>query len=80
MTELNEIGFIDKEYLLKHDLCDIPGLSEFEGKNEVSEKKVENTPLSSEEEFDKKIQEGIEEFGLVYKRKKPINKKKNKKI
>ena len=79
MTELNENGFIDKEYFLNHDLCDIPGLSEFEGKNEVSEEKVEKPQLSNEEEFDKKMQEGIEKYGLVYKKKMPINKKKQKK-
>ena len=58
MTELNEIGFIDKEYLLKHDLCDIPGLSEYEAKNEISEKKVENEQLTNDEIFDNKLLEG----------------------
>ena len=79
MTELNEIEFIDKEYLLKHDLCDIPGLSEFEDKNEILEKKVENTQITNDEEFDKKMLEGVEKFGFTYKPKKPINKTKIKK-
>ena len=79
MTEVNEIEFIDKEYLLKHDLCDIPGLSEFEGKNEILEKKVENTQITNDEEFDEKMFEGVEKFGLTYKPKKPINKTKIKK-
>ena len=31
MTEINESPFItNKEYLLNHDLCDIPGLSEYQ--------------------------------------------------
>ena len=40
MTEINESPFItNKEYLLKHDLCDIPGLSEYQenGDNESNE-------------------------------------------
>jgi hypothetical protein len=33
MTEINESPFItDKQYLLTHDLCDIPGLSEYQEK------------------------------------------------
>ena len=32
MTEINESPFIkDKDYLLTHDLCDIPGLNEYQG-------------------------------------------------
>ena len=32
MIEINDSPFIkDKEYLLSHDLCDIPGLSEYQG-------------------------------------------------
>ena len=48
MTEINNIPFIkDKEYLLKHDLCDIPGLSEYqktrkEDDNKQKEQKEEN--------------------------------------
>jgi hypothetical protein len=31
ITEINRIGFLkDEEYMLKHDLCDIPGLSEYQ--------------------------------------------------
>ena len=34
MTEINDCPFIkDKKYLLTHDLCDIPGLSEYQGGN-----------------------------------------------
>ena len=51
MTEINEVPFIkDKEYLFEHDLCDIPGLTEYqknekkeqETKNEINEKKANN--------------------------------------
>ena len=39
MTEINDSPFIkDKEYLLNHDLCDIPGLSEYQG-NQIKEEK-----------------------------------------
>ena len=31
MTEINDSPFLkDKEYLLNHDLCDIPGLNDFD--------------------------------------------------
>ena len=39
MTEINDSPFIkDKEYLLKHDLCDIPGLSEEQSTSTPKEK------------------------------------------
>ena len=40
MTEINDAKFIeDKQYLLSHDLCDIPGLSEYQKQqNDDSEK------------------------------------------
>jgi len=62
MTELNEVEFIkDKKYLLTHDLCDVPGLSEFQG-----EKANENKKLVDFNEFEKKAIKGAEEFGLIY--------------
>ena len=40
MTEINEAPFfIDKEYLLSHDLCDIPGLNETNLENDIIVKK-----------------------------------------
>ena len=48
MTEVNTTPFIkDKEYLLSHDLCDIPGLSEYqepikENDNKQKEEKKDN--------------------------------------
>ena len=40
MTEINNIPFIkDKEYLLKHDLCDIPGLSEYQKTRKEDDRK-----------------------------------------
>ena len=63
MTELNEVEFIkDKEYLLTHDLCDIPGLSEYQ-----TVKAKENKKLIDDNDFEKKALKGCEEFGLVYK-------------
>ena len=61
MTEINESPFIkDKEYLLTHDLCDIPGLSEYQEiqttpednkvtKEEKEEEKTLNTETKLEE-------------------------------
>jgi len=47
MTEIKNMPFIaDKDYLLKHDLCDIPGLSEYQENqkktdNEMKEEKTD---------------------------------------
>ena len=42
MTELCTAPFIkDKEYLMTHDLCDIPGLSEYQSNEENAQKQVE---------------------------------------
>ena len=52
MTEINEIPFIkDKEYLQTHDLCDIPGLSEYQKNknNEIKEKEKEKNKENSED-------------------------------
>ena len=64
MTEINEVSFIiNKNFLLTHDLCDIPGLSEYQPDNK---EKVEN------ENPDEKLMNGIErirteamEFGFT---------------
>ena len=47
MTEINDEPFIkDKKYLLTHDLCDVPGLSEYQANNikedDLNEKTIEN--------------------------------------
>ena len=40
ITEINEAPFFgDKDYLLSHDLCDIPGLNEKNLENDIDEKK-----------------------------------------
>ena len=71
MTELNEVEFIkDKKYLLTHDLCDVPGLSEFQG-----EKANENKKLVDYDDFEKKVLKGVEEFGLEYERTQNLTKK-----
>ena len=67
MTEINNAIFIkDKEYLLTHDLCDIPGLSEYQEQNEEKSigtgKKVEEQNV----EFEEKIKKGMEDFGIIY--------------
>ena len=52
MTEVNTTPFIkDKEYLLSHDLCDIPGLSEYqEPKKEKDNKQKEEKKDNKEKE------------------------------
>ena len=69
MTEINESKFIrDEKYLLTHDLCDIPGLSEYQGikkeektceKKDIIEEKIEKT-----EDFNKLRQEGAKNFSI----------------
>ena len=47
MTEINESPFItDKDYLLTHDLCDIPGLSEYQEEIQTyNENKIEKKDI-----------------------------------
>ena len=78
MTEINEAPFFrDKDYLLSHDLCDIPGLSEYNGTNgENDNNKINKNEINNDvkdREFEEKLKKGEEEFGLV------INKKEKKK-
>ena len=63
MTEINDSPFIkDKEYLLNHDLCDIPGLSEEQStstpkeKNEITNK-AEVKDIISEKNNDNQMKE-----------------------
>ena len=91
MTEVNEVQFIkDKKFLLNHDFCDIPGLSEYqiasEDKNQKEDQKEKEKPKedSDEEEKYKKMMEiGRKRYGIVYQKKKAVNihlKKKNKEV
>ena len=64
MTELNECEFIkDKNYLLTHDLCDIPGLSEYQSDTNKENIKKDNDI----KDFDQAIEEGMKKFGIVFK-------------
>ena len=66
MTELNECEFIkDKKYLLTHDLCDIPGLSEYQSDENKEIIKKDNDI----KDFEEKIEEGMKKFGIVFKEK-----------
>jgi len=69
MTEINDAKFVkDKDYLLTHDLCDIPGLSEYQEQT-IQEKQKNVFDLKVEEkkvDFLDKMRHGIEEFGMVY--------------
>ena len=74
MTEINDSPFIkDKEYLLSHDLCDIPGLSEYQGNqikeeksnillqniNNPKDKKLENENIENKNEIKEQIEDEI---------------------
>jgi len=70
MTEINDSPFIrDKEYLLTHDLCDIPGLSEYQGtksKEQSQEQTQEKKEPEKEKENDLKAQLKEIEKKFVY--------------
>ena len=70
MTEINSMPFItDKDYLLSHDLCDIPGLSEYQEntkENACDEKKeAETEDFSRSNTMDKITMQG-KDLGLSY--------------
>ena len=81
MTEVNQVQFIgDKNFLLSHDFCDIPGLSEYQGtpentiQNEIEKETPKEKPKEKpDENIDEKLVKGMKQFGIVYKPKKPIN-------
>ena len=57
MTEINETPIIkDEDYLLTHDLCDLPGLSEYQNqqseKNESNQKKNKEKLKGNDKDFD----------------------------
>ena len=61
MTEINDSPFIkDKEYLLTHDLCDIPGLSEYQ-EMKTKEQPSEQTQ-KKEPEKEKELKDKLEEI------------------
>ena len=62
MTEINNIGFLkDEKYMLTHDLCDIPGLSEYQEQIII---KKEDKNKEEVNDLKEKLKKG-EEFGLV---------------
>ena len=78
ITEINSIGFLkDSNYMLKHDLCDIPGLSEYQAQNNDSNQKNEEIKEQKNDDLEELLKKG-EEFGMVY-RPKPPEKEENKK-
>ena len=50
MTEINSETFIDKDYLLEHDLCDVPGLTEWQSNPENIVQKNQTTKSKKEVE------------------------------
>ena len=62
MTEINDSPFIrDKEYLLTHDLCDIPGLSEYQ-EMKPKEGTDEQTQEKKEPEKEKELKDKLEDI------------------
>ena len=45
LLEINDSGFINREFMETHDLCDIPGLSEFQI---TEDNKIENKIKTTE--------------------------------
>ena len=63
MTEINNIGFLkDEQYMLTHDLCDIPGLSEYQEQIKVKKEDKIEEKINLEEQLKKG-----EQFDLIYK-------------
>ena len=78
MTEIGESPFIkDEKYLLTHDLCDIPGLSEYQKSTngEIESKKEESKESKKEESI-----ENIKEESKESKKQEIIEIKKKKKV
>ena len=77
MTEINKAEFIkDKEYLLTHDLCDIPGLSEYQtstnedniNKKEKNTIQISNNNISKDNQRDNSIKRiNNENFSYYFK-------------
>ena len=70
MTEINSIPFItDKDFLLNHDLCDIPGLSEYQENNKKDvddkQKEAETEDFSRSNTMDRIARQG-HDLGLSY--------------
>ena len=70
MTEINSIPFItDKDFLLSHDLCDIPGLSEYQENTKENacdeQKEAEKEDFSRSNTMDKITMQG-KDLGLSY--------------
>ena len=63
MTEINDVPFIeDKEYLLTHDLCDVPGLTEYQ-KTEQNKKKEHENEQKNETKKNKESKKGTYRMG-----------------
>ena len=67
MTEINDVPFIqDKEYLLTHDLCDIPGLNEYQlNQTKIEEKESENNEKENELNIENNIIQNNENNELI---------------
>ena len=63
MTEINSLGFLrDEQYMLTHDLCDIPGLSEYQ--EQIAIQKKDEQKKDEENGLKETIKKG-EDFGLI---------------
>ena len=75
MTEINKVEFIeDKHFLLSHDFCDIPGLSEYQKTSEDITPAREEKETPKEQQIEEKlIESGRRQFGIIYKSEETID-------
>ena len=68
MIEINNCPFLkDKDFLLTHDLCDIPGLSEYQ-KDNINNERKGNKKNGQENDDEEKLRKEAEDLGLkIYK-------------
>ena len=84
MTEINKVEFIeDKHFLLSHDFCDIPGLSEYQKTSEDITPAREEKETPKEQQIEENLIESARrQFGIIYKSEETVDlhSKKNKEI
>ena len=79
MIEINEIPFIkDKDFLLTHDLCDIPGLSQYQHNNNYEKEEENINEIKNKYKMeDKIIEDKIIEDELKDEEKSKVKEEKN---
>ena len=66
MLEIGESKFIkDEKYLLTHDLCDIPGLSEYQQNIKEKKEVIEKNEINKKKNFNNLVQEAAKNFSFI---------------